>query len=241
MTRHSPPALLRFDLPSGEALLRVRPSRRARRVSLSIEAGAGEAGSGIVELVVPRGVSLAQAMRFFETQRRWVAARLADLPQRVLFADGAELPILGVPHRIRRVESGRGTVRRDDGELLVWGRPEHLPRRIRDHLVALARQELGERARTVAQSIGRQARRITVRDTRSRWGSCSSEGNLSFSWRLLFAPEAVLHYVVAHEVAHLVYMSHGPRFWRVVEKLDPEWRRHRAWLAANRAELLRYG
>src|SRR5438270_786943 len=87
--------------------------------------------------------------------------------------------------------------------------------------------------------VSPRARR-TVRDTRSRWGSCAAAGNLSFSWRLILAPEAVLDYVVAHEVAHLVHMNHGPRFWRLVETLAPDARRHRAWLARNRARLLRY-
>src|SRR5262249_49700007 len=127
------------------------------------------------------------------------------------------------------------------GELRVRGHAEHVARRVRDHLVALARHELAARARLLAGRIGKKARRISVRDTRSRWGSCSVDGNLSFSWRLVFAPEPVLHYVVAHEVAHLAHLNHGVRFWRLVETLDPEWRRHRAWLARHRAELLRYG
>ena len=80
-----------------------------------------------------------------------------------------------------------------------------------------------------------------MRDTKSRWGSCSSKGNLSFSWRLIFAPEEVVDYVVAHEVAHLAEMNHGPRFWRLVETLMPGYARHRRWLDRHRAELLAYG
>jgi predicted metal-dependent hydrolase len=195
----------------------------------------------VVELVVPRGVALSEAMRFLDSKRGWIAARLADLPVPVPFADGAELPLLGLAHRIRHLGTGRGGVVREAGEIRVWGHAEHVPRRVRDHLVALARHELAGRARTLAERLGRKPGRITVRDTRSRWGSCSAEGNLSFCWRLVFAPGPVLHYVVAHEVAHLAHMNHGARFWRLVETLDPEWRRHRAWLARHRAELLRYG
>jgi hypothetical protein len=236
VTNLSPPALLRFELPSGEAPLRVRHSDRAQRVSLSIDAA-----SGSVELIVPRGVSLSRAMAFLDSKRGWVAARLAALPGRVAFADGAEVPLLGMRHMVRHQGPGRGAITVADGEIRVHGAPEHVARRVRDHIAATARQVLATRARKLADQLGRKVARVTVRDTKSRWGSCTADGRLSFSWRLIFAPEAVLDYVVAHEVAHLVHMNHGPRFWRVVERLCPDWRRQRAWLAHNRAELLRYG
>jgi hypothetical protein len=100
---------------------------------------------------------------------------------------------------------------------------------------------MGRRARRLAAQLDRKVARITVRDTTTRWGSCSATGNLAFSWRLIMAPEAVLHYVVAHEVAHLVEMNHGPRFWKLVERLVPHVGRQRAWLNCNRAWLLRIG
>ncbi len=121
------------------------------------------------------------------------------------------------------------------------GDPAHLPRRVRDYLAALAQDELA-RARPRARRADRdKIARVGVRDTKSRWGSCSSSGNLSFSWRLVFAPEPVIDYVVAHEVAHLVEMNHGPRFWRVVASLTPDSAAPRAWLKRHRAELLAYG
>ena len=119
--------------------------------------------------------------------------------------------------------------------------PSTLPRRVRDHLAMLARDELAKRARPLASRVGRKVARVSVRDTKSRWGSCSASGNLSFSWRLIFAPEEVVDYVVAHEVAHLVEMNHGPRFWRLVDSLVPGNARPRAWLDRHRAELLSYG
>ncbi len=117
----------------------------------------------------------------------------------------------------------------------------HLARRVRDHLRERARRELSTRARVLAERIERTIVRVSVRDTRTRWGSCSASGNLCFSWRLVFAPEEVLDYVVAHEVAHLVHMNHGTRFWRLVEKLCPGSDRQRVWLNRNRARLLRIG
>ena len=115
------------------------------------------------------------------------------------------------------------------------------PRRVSDFLVAKARKELALRARKLATRIGREVAQITVRDTRSRWGSCSGRGNLSFSWRLIFAPERVIDYVGAHEVAHLAEMNHGPRFWSLVESLSPDSAIPRAWLKRHRSRLFSYG
>jgi predicted metal-dependent hydrolase len=233
-----PPQALTLD--GREVPLRVRQSARARRVAVRIDAGAAA-----VELVLPKRVSLAVGLDFLESRRDWVAARLALMPEHVAFADGAEIPVLGTPHRIRhlgeRRDGGGRIVTIAEGEIRVVGAAAHVGRRVRDHLVALARQEIGRRARMLAARIDRRIARITVRDTRSRWGSCSAAGNLAFSWRLVLAPEAVLDYVVAHEVAHLAEMNHGPRFWRLVEQLAPGSVRQRAWLKRHRTRLLRYG
>jgi predicted metal-dependent hydrolase len=215
----------------------IRVSPRARRVSLRIDAAAHG-----VELVLPRGMPAAQGLRFLSAHRGWIAARLAALPPPLRFAAGAVVPVLGTPHIIRHVAvAGAPPVVVEGGEICVRGDPAHLPRRVRDHLIGLARRELAARARATAARIGKNVARVSVRDTRSRWGSCSSRGSLSFSWRLVFAPEAVVDYVVAHEVAHLVEMNHGPRFWRLVATLAPDSATQRAWLKRHRAELLSYG
>jgi predicted metal-dependent hydrolase len=222
----------------GKVPVRVRVSRRARRLALKIDA-VGDA----VELVLPPRTSLPRALNFLKSNRAWVETRLAALPPRVTFAEGERVPILGVPHRIRRVARSRehGPVWTEAGELRVSGEVPHLSRRVRDYLKERAREEFGRRARRLAARLDRKIGRISVRDTTTRWGSCSANGNMAFSWRLVMAPEAVLHYVVAHEVAHLVEMNHGPRFWKLVEKLVPDVERHRDWLNANRAWLLRIG
>jgi predicted metal-dependent hydrolase len=150
--------------------------------------------------------------------------------------------VFGVPHRIRRVDdAATAPVAIADGEIRVRGEPAHVPRRVRDHLAHLAARELARRARDYAARIDKRVMRVTVRDTKSRWGSCSSTGNLSFSWRLVFAPEAVVDYVAAHEVAHLAEMNHGPRFWKLVRSLTPDTVTPRAWLKRHRSELLSYG
>jgi hypothetical protein len=219
------------------APLAIRVSPRARRVGLRIDAARRR-----VELVLPRGVPAELGLRFLREKRGWIAARLEALPLPVPFVEGAVVPVLGVPHRIRRsFELSAPPVTLADREIRVRGDPAHLPRRVRDHLATLARDELTRRAQPLAAHIGRKISRIAVRDTKSRWGSCSSSGNLSFSWRLIFAPEEVVDYVVAHEVAHLAEMNHGPRFWRLVDTLAPGNARHRRWLDRHRTELLSYG
>jgi hypothetical protein len=227
-----------LSLMDGAVPVRVSTHPRARRMALRIDPQ-GEA----VDLVLPPRSSLARALAFFEDNRRWLERRLAALPPRTMFADGAQVPVLGVPHHIRHVPRARGSgaVWIEDAEILVSGERAHVARRVRDYLRELARRELLSRARPLAESIDRKVVRVSVRDTRTRWGSCSTTGNLCFSWRLIFAPEEVLDYVVAHEVAHLIHMNHGTRFWRLVEKLAPGAGRQRLWLNRNRARLLRIG
>jgi len=215
----------------------IRISARARRILLRI--APSDRG---VELVLPRGVGAEAGLRFLAAQRGWIAARLAALPAPVPFVEDAIVPVRGEPHRIRReANPAAPPVVIVDGEIRVRGDPAHVPRRVRDHLVALARRELSARARACAARIGRQVGHIGVRDPNSRWGSCSSKGNLSFSWRLVFAPDSVIDYVVAHEVAHLAEMNHGPRFWRLVETLTPDSAAPRTWLRRHRLRLLSYG
>jgi len=236
-------SLLRMDLSSlslmgGAVPVRVSTHPRARRMALRIDPQ-GEA----VDLVLPPRGSLPRALEFFEANRPWLERRLAALPPRTVIGDGATIPVMGEPHRIRHKPQvrGRGAVWVEGGEILVSGDAVHLARRVRDHMREMAKRELASRARRMAEAIERKVVRVSVRDTRTRWGSCSTTGNLCFSWRLIFAPEPVLDYVVAHEVAHLVHMNHGKRFWRLVERLAPGAERQRRWLNRNRAQLLRIG
>ncbi len=215
----------------------IRVSPRAQRLSLRVDAA-----KRAVELVLPRRFAAETALRFVAAHRGWIAARFAAMPPPRSLGEGASVPVFGVPHRVRReLDIEAPAVRVADGEIRVRGDPIHLPRRVRDHLTALAKRDFAARARATAARIGKSVTRVGVRDPKSRWGSCSSSGALSFSWRLVFAPEAVIDYVVAHEVAHLVEMNHGPRFWRLVATLVPEIDKPRAWLRRHRLELLAYG
>ena len=232
-TPGAPRALAIAGLP---VPLELRESARTRRLTLRVDAG-----RGLIQVVVPTGISEAEVHRFIHRHDGWLRARLEALPPRLPFVDGATVPVLGADHVIRHMPDLRGGTRREDGLLIVGGQVEHLERRVHDHLIAEARRELGERARAKAVLLGKRVAAVTVRDTRSRWGSCAANGRLSFSWRLILTPEAVLDYVVAHEVAHLKELNHSPRFWAVCAGLTAEVKGPRAWLKANGARLLRYG
>jgi hypothetical protein len=150
-----------------DARVSIRVSPRARRIALRIDAAERK-----VELVLPPGVPASHGLRFLAAKRGWIAARLAALPQPVRFAEGVVVPVLGVPHRIRREDDPTAPpVAIRDGEIRVRGDPAHLERRIRDHLIAMARTEFADRARPLAARIGRKLARVGVRDTKSRWGT----------------------------------------------------------------------
>jgi predicted metal-dependent hydrolase len=213
-----------------------RRSPRARRLSLRVDVRAG----GVV-VVMPKRVSEATAAEFVARNAGWVLGQLAKLPPRRGFAAGDSVPVLGDTRLILHDPGGRGPVALEAAALRVGGGAEHVSRRVRDFLKALARREVSARAAAAAARIGARPSRIGVRDTATRWGSCSPAGALSFSWRLILAPEWVLDYVVAHEVAHLREMNHGPRFWALVRLLVPDPAKARAWLGRHGGDLHSYG
>ena len=193
-------------------------------------------------LTAPLRMARGTAVNFAEAQAGWIAARLGRLPERRPFVDGAEIPLFGVPHRVRHRPDARGTVWRENGEIHVAGRAEHLPRRLKDWLTAELREQLVPLVHAKAARAERPVKRITVRDTRSRWGSCGPDAAMSFSWRLVFAPPEVLDYLAAHEAAHLVHLNHGPRFWALARALcDGPIEGPQAWLKRNGETLLQYG
>lgn len=216
--------------------LDVRINRRARRISLRVDSGKGS-----IVLTLPNGRARAEGLRFATEKADWIRANLAALPPREPFAPGAMLPLLDVPHRIVHRPESRGGVWIETGEIHVSGKPEHLARRLGDWLRAEARRVIVPRAHAAARQLDRRIARVSIRDTRSRWGSCSHAGVLSFSWRLLLAPEPVLDYVVAHEAAHLVEMNHSRRFWRLVDEICAGRTEAEKWLRRHGPALHRYG
>jgi predicted metal-dependent hydrolase len=237
------PATAALQLGDSEIVLSVRRSARARRVMVRIHPVTFS-----VELVLPRRASLADGLRFAARQSHWIERRLKRLPPRVTLAEGALVPILGVPHRLRHVAKARRSVERllmEDGsaELIVGGgEAAHVARRVKDFLRGEARRIIAPLAHDKAAQIGKRIRRFSLRDSRTRWGSCSSSGSLSFSWRLVMAPPHVVDYLAAHEVAHLLEQNHGARFWqRCAELAAEEIAPSRLWLRKHGEAILAIG
>jgi predicted metal-dependent hydrolase len=221
--------------------VRLRRHRQARRYTLRIDAASRE----VVLTLPPRG-TVREARDFAQKQGAWIAARLKRLPQAAPFAHGSEVPLRGDPHRIVHRRGMRGTAwtaTDDDGNrlLCVAGEVPHINRRIGDYLRKAAARDLNAAARRYADELGVTIRRISIRDQSSRWGSCSNAGVLSFSWRLILAPPYVLDYLAAHEVAHLIELNHSARFWRLVERIYPDYERAKVWLEVHGTDLHRYG
>lgn len=223
-------------LPGGDTRVQWRRSARARRVSLRIDPR-----DGAVVVTLPPRTSRPAGMALLMDHADWVAQRLAALPGAVAFADGASVPLDGVEHRIRHMPGRRGTVWLEDGEIRVAGDPAFLARRVADFLRGEARQRLAALVMDKAAMAGVRPSRITVKDTSTRWGSCASSRALAFSWRLVMAPGFVQDYVVAHEVAHLRHMNHGPQFWMLVDTLTRHTKPAMRWLHAEGPRLMRVG
>lgn len=201
----------------------LKRSARARRFSLRVSRLDGR-----VTLSLPARAREAEAMDFARAQEGWLRETLAGMPVRAGVGIGSMLPVEG---RMLCLTQGTGrAVRVEEEALLIPGDPGQAGVRAAAFLKALARERLVAASDRYAGMIGRRVERVTLRDTRSRWGSCAADGALMYSWRLIMAPPAVLDYVAAHEVAHMVEMNHSDRFWAVVERLYPGWQVHRKWL-----------
>lgn len=234
LTKPAPqPVELREHSVAGRTLpLRIVENERARRLTLRIDAG----GQGL-RVTVPPGLRRGEVEKFLDRHRGWLEQRLAKVPERPQVRPGIRIPVRGVPHLIVHEPGKRGTVEMSRDEagpvLIVHGDRLHLPRRVADFLKREARREIEALVAKHTQAVGRKAKAIRFKDTTSRWGSCTSDGSLSFSWRIMMAPAPVIDYLVAHEVAHLKEMNHGPKFWKLCKELCPETERCKAWLKRN--------
>jgi predicted metal-dependent hydrolase len=212
--------------------LKIVENDRARRLTLRIDSG----GQGL-RVTIPPGLHKGEVDRFLHRQQGWLEQRLAKVPDRPQVRPGIKMPLRGVPHLIVHEPGARGTVAVGilDGApvLFVHGDRRHLPRRLADFLKRQAKGDIDALVERHCLAIGKRAKAIRFRDTTSRWGSCTSDGALSFSWRIMMAPAPVINYLVAHEVAHLKEMNHGPKFWKLCAELCPDTDRCKAWLKRN--------
>lgn len=233
--------LVRDHEVAGRSLpLRIVESDRATRLTLRIAAG----GTGL-RITVPPGVPQREIDGFLDRHRGWLEQRLARMPDQPQVRPGIKVPVRGIPHLIVHEPGKRGmaeTATTAGGPVLVvHGDRRHLPRRVADFLKREARREIEVLVAKHTAAVGRRARAVRFKDTSSRWGSCTSDGSLSFSWRIAMAPGPVIDYLVAHEVAHLIEMNHGPKFWKLCKELCPRTEEAKAWLKRNGSALQAIG
>lgn len=228
----SAPLVRSLDVAGRTLPLIIRQNAQATRMTLRIEPG-GKA----LKLTVPHGLPEREIEAFLDRHQGWLMTKLARFSVEDELCDGASILLRGIAHRIVRTGKLRGLTeaRLIDGApvLFVSGSEDHLKRRIADYLRKEARRDLEMRVNLHAAAVKRKVKSLTLKDTRSRWGSCSADGALSFSWRIVMAPPAVLDYLAAHEVAHLREMNHGPGFWALCETLCPGMADAKQWLKRN--------
>ncbi len=216
--------------------LTIRENSRATRITLRIEPG-GRA----LNLTIPVGLKKYEVDDFLARHEGWLQSKLAKFSLDNPIRPGGRIAIRGVVHRIEHTGSLRGVTETaivaGEPVLKVSGLEDHMGRRISTFLKKEARLDLEMLARRHAASIRRPIASVSMKDTRSRWGSCSWDGNLSFSWRIVMAPPLVIDYLAAHEVAHLQEMNHGPKFWALCRQLCPDMEEARRWLKLHGSQL----
>lgn len=225
--------------PKLPSYVKVKKSTRARRMALRLDAK-----ERVFHLVLPKGMSLKSAKAFIDEHERWMKEKLRELPRPVTFDHGETIPVFGRQRTIRIIK--RKTLKTTDvilkhNEILVVTNLDDPTSRIKRALAKWAKDRLTELSLEKAKEIGEEIKAITVRDTKSRWGSCAEDGGLSFSWRLIFAPNEAFDYVVAHEVAHLRHMNHGRHFWNLCRALSDDFLEGQYWMQAYGQDLMRYG
>jgi predicted metal-dependent hydrolase len=233
------PASTIIDVDGVPVTVTVRVNARSKSYRLSLPHRGGPV------LTLPPGSRWAEAEAFLQRHGTWLAVRLQRKPAVDGWVDGGTVPLRGLPHRIVATGKLRGRVELNAAEgepaLLVPGAPPHLRRRLSDWLKGEAERDLAACTAIHAERLGVTVTAIKLREQKSRWGSCSSSGNINYNWRLILAPPFVLDYVTAHEVAHLVEMNHSPAFWATVKRTLPDMERGRAWLKAHGREVMALG
>lgn len=210
----------------------LKRSARARRLSLRVSRLDGR-----VTLTMPPRVAEREGIAFLSDREEWLRKHLGDMTEERILEFGAAIPLMG--HDVVITPANVKRTMLDDDRLLVPNNPEKVRVRTKAFLKAKARDAVAHSCDRYSALIGKSYGRLTLRDTRSRWGSCTSKGDLMFSWRLIMAPPHILDYVCAHEVAHLVEMNHSSAFWALCKRLYPETDQARKWLTQNGGSLHR--
>ena len=208
--------------------LEFKTHNRAKRMKLRYDSI-----KNCAVVTMPPRSTKREAQYFASLHLPWLEKQRDSSPERIFLSPGYHIPIEGVPFFIVHKNDDIGLIKQNDFEIVVGGDKSGFSKRLENYLKKLARQKIEPLAQQMAKSIGQSFRRIQIRDTKSRWGSCSSSGTLSFSWRLIMCPNEIIEYVVAHEVSHIKEMNHSPAFWRVVDELVDDAKISRKWLKSE--------
>lgn len=232
-------AILAEELRALHPALRLKRSPRARRIALRLDNAAHA-----MNLVLPRHINAHKAKSFARQHLEWIKARMNDLPSPIPFMDGAEIPLLGRQIRLHislDTTLKRTSIKLENNNLFVKTNKEDSSSRILRFLKKEALDTLTNLTHEKAAEIGKKVKAVSVRDTKSRWGSCAHDGKISYSWRLVLAPWEAMDYVVAHEVAHLVHMNHSKAFWAQCAALSTDYTTGKRWMREHGNSLMRYG
>ena len=225
-----------FDISEAVGMdIKVVPSRSYGKLVLRIDSK-----NRIPVLSVPKFCSRRRAVEFVNENMDWIIESLKKLPQIRRFEDGEQISLFGQKVIIKHSPENRSGVHLEDGCLSVSGDIEFLHRRVRDYIRRRAAVEFYKISNELAKKIGCKVNKVIIKDTKSRWGSCSSLNNINYSWRIALAPDYVIFYLMAHEVAHLKHQDHSDEFWKCVDFLCPEWSRGNSWLRRNGKTLYAY-
>ncbi|MEM6812311.1 MAG: SprT family zinc-dependent metalloprotease [Pseudomonadota bacterium] len=225
-----------FNDISPDLELTINP--RSKRMALRVDVKSRK-----VRLVMPVRASMRSAYRFALENKYWIREKIGELPEIIEYKDGSKIKILGKPvtiHITYNPTLKTTSIQLINNQLEVLTNKQDPSARIRRFIIQMAKEHLSALSHEKAALIHKKILKIDVKDTSSRWGSCSSDGRLSYSWRLIFAPEHAFDYVVAHEVAHLQHMDHSPAFWDVCESLSNDYSRGKSWMKNKAAELIQY-
>lgn len=222
--------------------IEIKPNARAKRFTLKVNTKQRR-----IDLVIPKRASMAKAHQFFLRNESWAAQKYAEIPEDYRYSQLKELSVLGTLYALSMDIDPihkRSKISFKDNILAIAASPDNAENRINRFLKKQAKEYFLALAKSKAQEINKKINMLSVRDTTSRWGSCSENGNISLSWRLIFAPKEAIDYVIAHEVAHLVHMNHSDPFWKLCENLCiscDSFKNGRSWMKARGHELMRYG
>lgn len=228
-----------IDITGLERHVKLRRDSRAKRMALRLDPA-----NRCVHFVLPRFASSKKAQAFIDSHRQWVMDRIDELPEFIPFEDGSIIPVLGrdVTIQVEFDKSRKSThIELQDHILFVQTNLDDYEPRIKRFLKKVAREYLTDILTEKTAKLDKKANKVQIRDTKSRWGSCSMEGNISLSWRLIFAPLDSMDYVVAHEAAHLMHMDHSKRFWSLCEDLCVSYKDGKAWMREHGYSLHRFG